>query len=197
MSNTSSKHIDLNSSELITGARWLQVSNIVYAKYNCTLFAVEIVDRSVSAVQGSDLIWCCCTAALTFILSRRYSVQGTVQNHDFDVWNSLEGQRSCGSVCLWIQVGGMSVKLSEHTESIPGYFVFGVTRVLQACCWALTRHDVFNWQIQHRDECGWSWTLRDTRYQAEVPTATSSLITLSRRVVNIGMILMIGFLIEP
>ncbi len=28
-----------------------QVSNIVYAKYNCTLFALEIVDCSVSPVQ--------------------------------------------------------------------------------------------------------------------------------------------------
>jgi hypothetical protein len=37
----------------------------------------------------------------------------------------------------------MSVKPSEHAEGIPGYFVFGVTRVLQACCKALTMHDVF------------------------------------------------------
>ncbi len=29
---------------------------MVYAKYNCTLFAVEIVDSSVSAVQVEDAL---------------------------------------------------------------------------------------------------------------------------------------------
>ena len=43
---------------------------------------------------------------------------------------------------------------------------------------ALTRLNIF----QYRGECGWSWTLRDMRYQAAVPMDTLLLITPNRQV---------------
>ncbi len=54
---TNVRNFSTESSVLWTHNGDLQVSNIVYAKYNCTLFAVEIVDRSVSAERISAKMW--------------------------------------------------------------------------------------------------------------------------------------------